>query len=126
MKSMQDLLNEARSEIAEISAETAMEMDKGLLLDVREPAELAETGRAAGAVHIPRGVLESRADPESSAADMALVRLRGKKEPVIVYCASGARGALAAKTLSDMGYTARNVAGGIAAWRKAGGQMTPL
>lgn len=87
----------------------------GLILDVREPGE---PGDVPDALRIPRGILENRADPESP---MAEARLTAAKDgSVDVLCASGARAALAAATLNRMGYRARVIDGGIAAWRVAG------
>ncbi len=86
-----------------------------VLLDVREPTEW-ET-HIAGAVQIPRGILEAKADPTSPRHDPALDP--GKQ--VIVYCRSGARSALAAVTLTELGFTdVVNLAGGITAWKEAG------
>ncbi len=123
MKSMNDYVSDARSAIDEIDAAQAVSMEGGLLLDVREPGELAETGKAGGAVHIPRGLLEANADPDSPAASGDLTVCRGTDSPVLVYCASGARGALATRTLCEMGYNAKNIKGGIAAWKAAGGSV---
>ncbi|MDQ1308134.1 MAG: hypothetical protein QG671_3968 [Actinomycetota bacterium] len=86
-----------------------------VLLDVREPTEW-ET-HIAGALQIPRGILEAKADPTSPRHDPALDP--GKQ--VIVYCRSGARSALAAVTLTELGFTdVVNLAGGITAWKEAG------
>jgi rhodanese-related sulfurtransferase len=86
-----------------------------VLLDVREPTEW-ET-HIAGAVQIPRGILEAKADPTSPRHDPALDP--GKQ--VIVYCRSGARSALAAVTLTELGFTdVVNLSGGISAWKEAG------
>ncbi|KQW86710.1 rhodanese-like domain-containing protein [Brevundimonas sp. Root1279] len=84
-------VDEARSLVAERDA---------LLLDVRDPAEIAASGKLAGAVNVPRGMLEFRADPDAPAH---LADLR-KDRPVVVYCASGGRSALAGQTLQAMGY----------------------
>ena len=87
-----------------------------LLVDVREGTECA-LGMIPGALHIPRGLLEFRADPASSAHHAALDPARR----VILHCASGGRSALAAMTLRQLGYT--NVAhldGGFRAWVEAG------
>lgn len=82
-----------------------------LLLDVREDSEW-DAGRIPGAVHLSRGVLESRI--EKAAPDPA-----GR---VVLYCASGARSALAAESLRRMGYAnAFSLDGGLRAWKEAGG-----
>src|SRR5262249_20505021 len=71
-----------------------------VVVDVRDGTEVAQTGKVAGAVHISRGLLEFKADPESPGFDKNLAR----DKPVILYCASGGRSALSGKLLKDMGY----------------------
>jgi rhodanese-related sulfurtransferase len=88
-----------------------------VLVDVREPGERDEAGIIAGAVHVPRGVLEFCADPASPAHRAEL----HPERRVILHCATGGRSALAAVVLRDMGY--RDVAhldGGMAAWERDG------
>jgi len=87
-------------------------------VDVREANEVAQTGMLPGAVHAPRGFLEFLADPESP---MHRKELAGRK--LVLYCASGGRSTLAAKTLRDMGLDVCHIAGGIAAWTAAGGAI---
>ena len=92
-----------------------VEAGEAVLLDVREPTEW-ET-HIAGALRIPRGILEGVADPTSPRHDPALDP--GKQ--VILYCRSGARSVLAAVTLRELGFTdVVNMAGGISAWKAAG------
>jgi rhodanese-related sulfurtransferase len=89
-------------------------------VDVRDSAELAIQGKIPGAVHATRGMLEFYADPSSPAHKPELAS--GKR--LILYCGSGGRSALAAKTLKDMGV--ENVAsmlGGFGAWQQAGGEI---
>jgi rhodanese-related sulfurtransferase len=74
--------------------------DGALLVDVREKAEVAATGQIKGAVNVSRGMIEFRADPDSPSHDAQF----RKDRPIILYCASGARAALAGKTLQQMGY----------------------
>jgi rhodanese-related sulfurtransferase len=71
-----------------------------LVVDLRDPAEIAATGKVAGAVNVTRGMLEFRADPDSPLHLAAFRRDR----PVVLYCASGNRAALAGKTLLDLGF----------------------
>ena len=71
-----------------------------VFVDVRERAE-HDAGAIAGAVAAPRGFLEFIADPTSPMHNAALSS--GKR--LVIYCASGGRSALAAKTLQDMGYS---------------------
>lgn len=115
---MKELVAEARAHVSAVTPQQAKD-DADVILDVREPAELESTGQIAGALNIPRGILESRADPESSVADQRLTRLRGSGR-VHVLCASGARATLAAHTLSRMGYEAAVIEGGMSGWKQAG------
>ncbi len=111
-----DLVEEARQRIKEISpAETKALHDRGddvVYLDVREPNEW-NLGRIPGAVHLPRGNIESKVEG---------VVDRGKR--IIVYCARANRSALAADTMQQMGYA--NVASmseGFGGWISAGGEV---
>lgn len=121
-KSMQDLVGEAKAAVGEVSPRDASEAAAagGLILDVREGEELTKDGRIDGALHVPRGVLESRADPASPLADRRLAALRGSDRTVHVLCASGARAAMAAQRLHEMGYRAQSITGGLKGWREAG------
>jgi rhodanese-related sulfurtransferase len=93
-----------------------LEDNEALLVDVRDQAERERDGAIPGSVHVSRGLLEFKADPESPAYNEALRPDRR----IILYCGSGGRSALAAKTLHDMGYSdVASLAGGYAAWRKA-------
>ncbi|MDA0746143.1 MAG: rhodanese-like domain-containing protein [bacterium] len=113
MKSREDLLNEARKEIPEM---TVQEIDdylgKGkqpLLLDVRGQDEW-DLGHLKGAVHIPRGRLETDAE----------ARLPEKSREVVVYCAGGVRSLLAAKSLKELGYErVISMSGGYEDWADA-------
>jgi rhodanese-related sulfurtransferase len=117
-KTAQQMVLEANALIPAISPQDAFERlrDGGaVVLDVREPTEW-ET-HIAGAVQIPRGILEAKADPTSPRHDPALDPGR----QIIVYCRSGARSVLAAVTLTELGFTdVVNLAGGITAWKEAG------
>ena len=115
---VKDLVREARERIEAVEP-TAAGDGGGLILDVREANELEERGRVPDALHVPRGLLESNADPQSP---MANERLTGMRDggTVDVLCASGARAAMAAATLDRMGYRARMIEGGLEGWRNAG------
>lgn len=100
-------------------AEFAAAADTGekVVVDVREADERVRNGFIRGAVHVPRGMLEFRADPTSAYFDERL----GPDRHVLLYCAGGGRSALAAETLATLGY--RKVAhlrGGLDAWNHAG------
>jgi len=87
-----------------------------VLVDVRETVERERDGLIPGSVHAPRGLLEFQADPESPAYNTEL----RPEDRLILYCGSGGRSALAAKTLLDMGYAeVASLAGGYEAWRSA-------
>lgn len=87
-----------------------------LLVDVREQVERESEGMIPGSIHVSRGLLEFQADPESPVYNDELTPDR----PIILYCGTGGRSALAAKTLMDMGFSdVASLAGGYAAWRKA-------
>ena len=110
--SYQDLLGQAREVIPEVEpAEVAPRAADGtgpLIIDVRETAEW-DQGHLPGAVHIPRGFLESRVAGTAPDSD----------QEILVSCASGQRSLLAAKTLADMGFTnVSSLAGGFARWKQ--------
>ena len=115
------LLEAANAAVPKISGKEAQELvAKGaLLVDVRDGTEVAASGKAAGAIHIPRGSLEFRADPESPTHDKNLAR----DKAVILHCASGGRAALAGKLLKDMGYEKVYNLGGFKDWVEAGGKV---
>ncbi len=98
-------------------AQTLMANPTTLVLDVRDPSELAATGKIPGAINISRGMLEFRADPTSPSHNPALAAAK----TLILYCASGGRAILAAKTLQDMGYTNIHTLGALKDWIAAGG-----
>jgi rhodanese-related sulfurtransferase len=115
---LKNLVAEARAHVGTLTPQEAHDT-ADLVLDVREPPELDRTGRIAGSLNVPRGILESRADPDSSAAEPRLARLRGAGR-VCVLCGSGGRAALAAYTLTRMGYDAAVIEGGMSGWKQAG------
>ena len=78
--------------------------------------ELEKAGKATGAHHVPRGMLEFRADPDSPYHDAEFRRDR----PVVIYCASGGRAALAGKTLKDMGFAEVYNGGGFKDLKEGG------
>ena len=119
--SAKDLVAEANSEVETLSADEALKhlgYPVTVFVDVREGEEVRKTGKVAGAVHVPRGFLEFQANPTSATYKAEL----GQGRKLILYCASGNRSALAAKTLKDMGLgPVAHVAGGFPALQKAGG-----
>lgn len=118
-KSVKDLLAEANSAVPRLSpAEVAEKIRSGdvLIVDVRDPTEVQQTGKLKGALNISRGMLEFRADPESQYHNPAF----RKDKTILLHCASGGRSALAGKTLQDMGYTAVFNIGGFKDLAQAG------
>ncbi len=113
-KTSHDLVAEAKARIQEVSLAQAREMIQSgaAVLDVREPMEYA-AGHLPGAINIPRGLLEFKL---AATPDIAVA---GK--PVVVYCKTSGRAALATAVLHEMGVVeAVSVAGGYDAWVEAG------
>lgn len=111
---LKELLDAANAVVERIDGEKAQQLvaQGALLLDIRDAPELEKAGRAIGAHHIPRGMLEFRADPASPYHDPEMRPDR----PVVLHCASGGRAALAGKLLKDMGYREVYNLGGLKDW----------
>jgi rhodanese-related sulfurtransferase len=123
-KTVKDLLADANSAVPKLSpAEAAEKMQSSdvLVVDVRDAAEVQQTGKIKGAVNVSRGMLEFRADPESQYHNPAFQ----KDKTILLHCASGGRSALAGKTLQDMGYTAAFNIGGFKDLAEAGIDTEP-
>ena len=120
-----DLVAEARARIREVAPSAFHAAPAaGVLIDVREPAEFA-TGHLAGAINIPRGVLEFQVDAHPAVANVTEPALAHRQRPVVVYCRTGGRAALAADALQRLGFAdVRSIAGGIEAWIAAGLPVT--
>ncbi len=120
--SVKQMLEAANAAVPKITPAQAQELiGKGntLVVDVRDAPEVEKSGKVAGAVHVSRGMLEFRADPESPYHDKNF----SKDKNVILYCASGGRSALAAKVLKDMGYAHVYNVGGFKDWAESGGAI---
>jgi rhodanese-related sulfurtransferase len=115
------LIDAANAVVPKISGQEAREMvaNGAVIVDLRDSAEVAQTGKAKGALHIPRGSLEFKADQSAPSAEKALAT----DKPVILHCASGGRAALAGKLLKDMGYEKVYNLGGFKDWVEAGGEV---
>ncbi len=108
-----EFIKQVKSEIREVDpSEVNQLIHEGVaVVDVRETDEVS-AGKLPGAAHVARGFLESRI--ESVAPD--------RSQRVILYCASGNRSALAAKTLlDDLGYEhVESMTGGYTLWKDRG------
>src|SRR5215203_7481786 len=108
-----EVIRQIKQQVQEIDpAEVSEHLGNGVVLvDVRESEEW-DRGHIPGAVHVPRGYLESRIDAAAPDRDAR----------VILYCASGQRSALAAHTLEDLlGYSnVASMTGGITLWKDRG------
>jgi sulfur-carrier protein adenylyltransferase/sulfurtransferase len=111
MASYRDLLRETKQRIREIQPEDAeARLDQATFVDVREQDE-HDQGTIPGSVFIPRGHLESQAE----------TKLVNRDQPLVVYCAAGARSAFAAETLEQLGFTdVVSMAGGFGRWKNEG------
>jgi len=110
MATYRELLQETKTEIEEVDAREAQELDGAAWIDVRRHDEWDE-GYIPGSIHIPRGSLESRIES----------RVPDRSQPVVLYCASGERSAFAAKTLAELGYERPvSLVGGFTDWKRNG------
>lgn len=91
-----------------------------VVIDVREGAEVAASGKASGALHVPLAVLRMKCDP---ASPECLAEL-SVETPVALYCASGGRSQMAAQMLAGLGYLEVYNIGGLGDWQAAGGAIT--
>ena len=116
MKTAAQLFAEAKQRITEVSAQDVRDaIQRGedvAVIDVREPNEW-NLGHVPGALHVPRGVLESSIESRVP-----------REKRVVLYCASGNRSALAAESIAQMGYgNVASMAGGFRGWADSGGDV---
>ncbi len=122
MTALKQMLDAAHAVVPRITPQRTQDLlaaGQAVVIDVRDAPEVEKSGKIAGALHISRGMLEFRADPDSPYHDKTLHRDR----PVILYCASGGRAALSGKTLKDLGYAEVYNLGGFKDWVDNGGQI---
>jgi molybdopterin/thiamine biosynthesis adenylyltransferase/rhodanese-related sulfurtransferase len=113
MATYRELLQQTKAEIEEVDAREAQDLDGAVWVDVRRHDEWDE-GYIPGAIHIPRGSLESRIES----------RVPDHSAPVVIYCATGERSAFAAKSLAEMGYERPvSLGGGFVDWKRNGGEI---
>tara|TARA_Y100000591_G_scaffold331231_1_gene364487 strand:+ start:867 stop:1250 length:384 start_codon:yes stop_codon:yes gene_type:complete len=120
IKSAQSLIQKALSEVKTINTNEALNLfkeNKCNLIDIRDIRELERDGKVENAVHIPRGMLEFWIDPNSQYFKEGKLDL---KKEMVLFCAAGARSALAAKTLQDMGFEkVSHIEGGFGAIKQS-------
>jgi rhodanese-related sulfurtransferase len=119
VKQMLEAANAAVPRITPAQAREMIAKDNTLVVDVRDAPEVAANGKVAGAVHVSRGMLEFRADPESPYHNKNFAR----DKTVILYCASGGRSALSGKALKDLGYEQVYNHGAFKDWADSGGTV---
>jgi sulfur-carrier protein adenylyltransferase/sulfurtransferase len=115
-KTAQDLIDEAKRQIEEVTPEQVRDMqarnERVVYLDVREPNEW-NLGRLPRAIHLPRGNLETKVES-----------IIDRKQRVVIYCARGNRSALAALTMKQMGYeNVASMARGFVGWADINGEI---
>ena len=124
MASVQEWLSTANAVVPRLAPQELRELlsrPDVVLIDVRDALEVQRSGQLRGARNISRGMLEFRADGASPYHDPVLQ----KDRTLVLYCASGGRSALAAKTLLDLGYTSVYNAGGFDELAAAGIETEP-
>ena len=122
MKTAKHFLEEANAVVPKITAEEGISKHaagKATFIDVRDGTDIAASGTIAGALRIPRGMMEFRADDSHDLFDPAL----SKDAEIVLICGAGGQAALAGKTLKDMGYTNISNVGGFSGWKDAGGPV---
>ncbi|QYK42186.1 MAG: rhodanese-like domain-containing protein [Paracoccaceae bacterium] len=112
-----EMLAEADAQVISVTPdEMAARGTDVVMVDIRDPRELEREGMIEGAFHAPRGMLEFWIDRESPYHKPVFA----ERKTFVFYCASGWRSLLATKVAQDMGLDARNLRGGLGAWKEAG------
>ena len=119
VKQMMEAANAVVPKVTPAEAREMIAKGNTLVVDVRDAPEVQGSGKVAGAVHVSRGMLEFRADPELPTHDKNF----SKDKTLILYCGSGGRAALAGKLLKDMGYGKVFNLGGFKDWAENGGAV---
>ncbi|WP_068117043.1 rhodanese-like domain-containing protein [Tropicimonas marinistellae] len=120
MKGAKEFLEEADAVVPRITAEDGIAKHKdggSVFLDVRDSSDIANSGTIAGAVRIPRGMIEFAADPNTPFHETRL----NYDADIVIVCGAGGQAALTGKTLVDMGYKNVSNVGGFNDWKTAGG-----
>lgn len=125
-RGFKELLAEANAVIESISVQDLpylLDDPDVALVDVRDANERDQEGHIPASIHAPRGLLEFHADPDSPIYNPSI----RQDMHLVLYCGTGGRSALAAKTLIDMGFKqVSSLAGGVAAWKAAGNRLESL
>ena len=119
---VKELLTAAHAAVPKISHEEAQKLIAAgnvLVVDVRDGPEVEISGKVQNALHVSRGMLEFRADPDSPFHESRLA----KDKTIIVYCGTGGRAALSGKTLKDLGFTDVRNLGSFKDWIESGGAI---
>lgn len=119
---LKQMMAAADAAVPRLTPTQALDMIAGgntLVVDVRDAPEIEKSGKVASAVHVSRGMLEFRADPDSPYHDANFT----KDKTILVYCASGGRAALGGKVLKEMGYDQVYNLGAFKDWAEAGGAI---
>lgn len=119
---VKEMMAAANAAVPKVSPDEARRMvaeENALVVDVRDGTEVQASGKVKGAMHVSRGMLEFKADPETPYHDKAF----SKDRPIILYCASGGRSALSGKLLKDMGYEKVHNLGAFKDWAESGGEV---
>lgn len=123
-KTLWDLLEEARATVPEVDCDAAQQMlESGEwdILDVREPEEF-DSGHIPGAINVPRGYLEVKAEPEHPKHD---VRMADRSKKWLLVCSGGHRSLLAGKALQRMGFSELvSLKPGLTGWVNEGRELT--
>jgi rhodanese-related sulfurtransferase len=126
MATVREMVDDAKARIENLSmeqVEAERRQGKAMLIDVRDVRELWREGKIPGARHVPRGMLEFWADPDSEYyKDFMQPDAR-----VILYCAGGQRSALAADALTRLGYKdVGHLEAGFDEWKRSGGEVAEV
>lgn len=122
---VKEMMAAANAVVPKVSYEEARKMisdGNALVVDVRDTPEIQASGKIKGALHVPRGMLEFRADPDTPYYNQSF----SKDRPIILYCASGGRSALSGKVLKDLGYENVHNLGAFKDWAENGGETEKL
>jgi len=120
MKTAQNYLEEANAVVPALSVEDGIALhgsDDVVFVDVRDSGDIAASGTIAGALQIPRGLLEFKADPATALHEPAL----DPSKQIILVCGAGGMAALSGKLLKEMGFDRVANVGGFSSWSEAGG-----